>query len=444
MTSIKVMLGFGAYRVVGGLLRIFIPFYLLVRVMRKKEEKWRWRERLGYTTQARPQGSLVWLHAASVGETMALLPIIERILTMQIHVLLTTGTVASAILVREHFGNRLIHQYVPLDLRGYWRRFLKFWRPDLSLVCESEIWPMRIHCLAEMQVPQLVLNARLSEKTYLGWQKIPNLARAIFSRFNHVICQTQEDALRYRSLGSNTVCVAGNLKADVILPARAEDVCRYEQAIGLRPRWAAISTHYGEELMAAQVHKLLRKRYPDLLTIIVPRHIERTSAIAEGLRDYDFNFVRKSQQELPTNETDILLGDTVGDMGFYLKLTQIAFIGKSLTAEGGHNPIEPALTGAAILSGPNIQNFKESYKKLREHEAVHLVDDAVMLAGYVHHLLEKPDVRQQMIDAGRQTALKMSGACEKSFAIIEPLLRPLTLAAQLVHISSEGNGRHAA
>jgi len=440
--SVKLILSL--YRLTALLLRPLVPLYLGIRLLRGKEERGRWRERLGRASRARPQGALIWFHAASVGETMALMPIIERILAMPIHVLLTTGTVASATLVNEHFGNRLVHQYAPLDFSGYLWRFLNFWRPDLCLVCESEIWPMRIECLARAHIPQLILNAHLSEKSYLRWHRRRALAQNIFARFDGIICQTEEDARRYRALGASHVSVAGNLKADVVLPARPEDVRRYKQAIGERPSWAAISTHEGEELMAAQVHKLLRKRYPDLLTIIVPRHIERVAAIAEGLKDYHFNFVRKSQHQLPSDETDILLGDTVGEMGFYLKLTQIAFVGKSLTAEGGHNPIEPALTGAAILSGPNIQNFKESYQKLLEREAVHLVDDATMLAGYVHHLLERPEVRHRMIDAGRQTALKMSGACARSFVLIEPFLQPLTLAAQLIPLNGDGGAAHAA
>jgi len=436
MTSIKAKIGFAAYRVVGGLVRIFIPLYLLARLMRKKEEKRRWRERLGHETQARPQGSLVWLHAASVGETMALLPVIERILTMQIHVLLTTGTVASALLVREHFGNRLIHQYAPLDVTAPLRRFLNFWRPDLMVSCESEIWPRRIEILAQRRIPQLVLNAHLSSRSFKKWRSHAAIAQTIFSKLDYVLCQEQQDFDYYRDLGAPMVAICGNLKADVILPADPQEINFYTHLLRSRPRWAAISTHDGEEMMAAKVHRLLRKRHPELITIIVPRHIERADAIASQLREAGFKLARRSQREAPQPDTDILLGDTIGEMGLYLKLTEIAFVGKSMgeggAQGGGHNPLEPAMTGVAILSGPNIENFKTTYQQLVTNKAAHLVNDTTMLAGYIHHLLEHPNLRYKMIAQGQQTARTLSGAAKRSLEMIEPYLKPLILAAQLV------------
>jgi len=439
MKTIKARLGLAAYRLAGMAITPALPFYLIARALRGKEEWRRWPERLGRGRRAhikRPGGPLVWLHAASVGETMALVPIIDHILAQQIHIVLTTGTCASAHLVETHFGDRLIHQYVPLDLNGPLRRFLNFWRPDLVLVCESEIWPRRIEMLAQRRIPQLVLNAHLSTRSFKRWKKHPALARAIFSKFDSVLCQEQQDFDYYRDLGVAKCEICGNLKADVILTSKAPETDLYVQALGNRPRWAAISTHDGEEMMAAEVHRLLRKRHPDLVTLIVPRHIERAQAIADALKAAGLRIVRKSQQQLPQANTDILLGDTVGEMGFYLKLTEIAFVGKSMNEGahegGGHNPLEPALTGVAILSGPNIENFKTTYQQLLQNQAVHLVNDTTMLAGYVHHLLERPAMRQKMIAQGQQTARAMSGAAERSLVVIEPFLKPLILAAQLL------------
>lgn len=431
MRNLRARLMLSAYRGLGRLVRPLVPPYLSWRAARGKEEMKRLREKVGKASKARPEGPLVWLHAASVGETMALVPLIERILYSQISVVLTTGTVASAQLAAERFDDRLIHQYVPLDFPAAIGRFLDHWKPDLVLVCESEIWPLRISELARRRIPQILLNARLSERSYRTWKRHAFFAREIFSRFTVVVCQSEEDAERYRQLGAQKVAVSGNLKADVVLPSHTRDLGRYRKAVGHRPSWAAISTHEGEELMAARVHTILCKRYPDLLTIIVPRHLERIPVIAERLKNKNYSFVRKSLNELPTAQTDILLGDTLGEMGLYLRLTEIAFIGKSLLAEGGHNPLEPALAGTAILSGPNIENFRETYQEFMKNKAATLVDDSTMLAGYVHHLLERPDVRRKMIKSGRQTASRLSGALKRTFDILKPFLEPLTLSAQL-------------
>jgi len=435
--SIKTKAALIAYRTVGILAAPIIPGYLLWRTLQGKEEWPRRRERYGCNTKTpRPHGPLVWLHAASVGETMALIPIIEHIANHHIHIILTTGTVASARLAATHFGERLIHQYAPLDLTAPLRRFLNFWRPDLMIGCESEIWPRRIEMLAQRRIPQLVLNAHLSARSFKKWRRHVAIARAIFSKLDCVLCQEQKDFDYFRDLGAPRCEICGNLKADVVLPANPQEIAFYSQVLKRRPRWAAISTHDGEELMAAEVHRLLRKRHPDLITIIVPRHVERADAIANELRERGLKLVRKSRRETPQADTDILLGDTIGEMGLYLKLTEIAFVGKSMTQAveegGGHNPLEPALTGVAILSGPNIENFKTAYQHLVNNKAAHLVNDATMLAGYIHHLLEHPQLRYKMIEQGYQTAQALSGAAARSLEVIEPFLKPLILTAQLL------------
>jgi len=437
MKKNKAKLGLTAYRAAGMIGAPLMPGYLLWRALKGKEEWGRWRERLGRGRHSpRLRGPLVWLHAASVGETMALVPIIEHILAQHIHIVLTTGTVASARLVETQFDARLIHQYAPLDMNAPLRRFLNFWRPDLMISCESEIWPRRIEMLAGRRIPQLVLNAHLSNRSFKRWRNHAGIAQAIFSKLDCVLCQEQQDFEYYRDLGAPRVAICGNLKADVILPANPREIDFYTHILRSRPRWAAISTHDGEELMAAQVHRLLRNRHPDLITIIVPRHIERADAIAGQLREAGFNLVRRSLKEQPREDTDILLGDTIGEMGLYLKLTEIAFVGKSMGEDGaqggGHNPLEPAMTGVAILSGPNIENFKTTYQQLVTNKAAHLVNDTTMLAGYIHHLLEHPQLRYKMIAQGRQTARSLSGAAKLSLEMIEPYLKPLILAGQLV------------
>ncbi|RCL01164.1 MAG: 3-deoxy-D-manno-octulosonic-acid transferase [Candidatus Tokpelaia sp. JSC085] len=430
MKNVRAALMLFVYRSIGMLIRPLIPFYLSWRAVCGKEEMNRRHERIGQPSRIRPKGPLIWLHAASVGETIALIPLLEQILSSQVNILLTTGTVTSAQLVTKHFANRLVHQYVPLDFSGVMRRFLEHWKPNLVLICESEIWPVRICELAQHHIPQILLNAKLSERSCKAWKQYAVFAHEIFSEFAVVICQSDADAERYRMLGAQNVIVAGNLKSDVVLPAHVQDLKTYRHAISQRPIWAAVSTHEGEELIASQVHTILRKRYPTLLTIIVPRHPERVSMIINKLKRKDYVCVRKSLNELPTARTDILLGDTIGEMGFYLRLTEIAFIGKSLMAEGGHNPLEPALIGAAILSGPNIGNFREIYDELMANNAVRFVFDSTMLAEHVHYLLERSDVRREMIESGRHTVAKLCGALDRTFDVLKPFLHPLILDAK--------------
>ncbi|RCL03587.1 MAG: 3-deoxy-D-manno-octulosonic-acid transferase [Candidatus Tokpelaia sp. JSC161] len=403
--------------------------------MRGKEDTKRYSERMGWPSQTRPKGPLIWFHAVSVGETMAIVPLIEAILESHISVLLTTGTVAASQLVGKLFAQRLIHQYAPIDFLVVIRRFLDYWKPDMMFACESEIWPIRIDELAYRSVPQILLNARISDNSFERWKRYAFCANEIFSKLTIVICQSDGDAKRYKFLGAQNVSISGNLKGDAVFPSYlSRDFERYREAIASRPTWAAISTHDGEELIAAQVHTILRKRYPDLLTIIVPRHISRITQLSKKLANKNYSFVRKSLNEFPTLGTDILIGDTIGDMRLYLGLTKIAFIGKSLMGEGGHNPLESAILGSAILSGPNIGNFKEIYKELMKDKAVFFVDDSMMLARSVSYLLERADVRREMIESARRTALRLSGGLKCTFDILKPFLNPLFLSAQLYRV----------
>ncbi|NTS30448.1 lipid IV(A) 3-deoxy-D-manno-octulosonic acid transferase [Phyllobacterium sp. BT25] len=422
----------GTYRWIGAATFPIVGAYVAFRASKGKEERGRQGERYGVASVARPSGPLIWVHAASVGETSAVTPLVEAIVDMDIHVVLTTGTVTSAKMVQERLGDRVIHQYVPLDLKPAVDRFLTHWQPDLAIICESEIWPMTILELGTRRVPQVLVNGRLSDRSFASWHKRPSIAEALFENLAHVVAQSDIDGERFRALGARPVTVSGNLKVDTAVPpVNNTELAAMQRMIGTRKTWAAISTHQGEEEIVAQVHHMLKARHRDLLTIIVPRHPDRAPEIAEAIEKMGMKVALRSKADQIEADTDIYLGDTIGDMGLYLRLAEIAFVGRSLTAQGGQNPLEPAMLKSAILSGRNVQNFRDSYQRLIKNGAAKLVRDKDMLAGAVNYLFNNPEERQVMIDAGLKTVEDMRGSLDRTLTALEPFIQPLVLQARL-------------
>lgn len=421
-----------AYRLLGSAAYPFMGPYIAYRVSRGKENRVRRGERYGKSMIARPQGPVIWAHAASVGESVAMIPLIERLVATGIHIVMTTGTVTSAKLVEDQLGCKVIHQFAPLDLQPAINRFLDHWKPDLVIGCESEIWPMTVLSLSARHIPHVLVNGRLSDRSFAAWDKRTELAEALFENFAHVVAQSDIDGDRFRTLGARPVTVSGNLKVDTA-PAAVDPqlLAYYQQQTAKRRTWAALSTHDGEEEIAADVHKMLKNRYPRLLTIIVPRHPDRAPVLTAMFAEKGLKVVSRSSGEPIQADTDIFLGDTIGEMGLYLQLTQITFIGNSLTKEGGHNPLEPAVMGCAVLTGRNVQNFRESFQRLIKNGGARVVKDRDMLAGAVNFLFGNPQHLRGMIDAGYSTVQDMRGALDRTLNALEPFIQPLILQAQL-------------
>ena len=440
MSSLRARLALAAYRWAGIAAYPAISALISVRAARGKEERARKSERYGYPSAPRPEGPLVWIHAASVGETNAVVPLIREIGRRGITVLLTTGTVTSAGIARARLGQEIVHQYVPLDLKPVLDRFLDYWQPDLALFAESEIWPATIMALGNRHIPQILVNARMSDRSFKRWASVTAISSALFENLALVIAQSDLDANRYQELGALPVLVSGNLKAESGLEdADPETLETLRRNIGTRPTWAAISTFDGEELAAAFVHRTLKSRL-DLLTLVVPRHPERADTIEAALVEQGLKVARKSRQDTVTPETDIFLGDSIGEMSLYLQLTEIAFVGRSLKAEGGQNPLEPAMMGCAVLSGGHVGNFRESYQMLARNGSARMVRDEEMLAKGVYYLMTNEPARHTMIDAGLHTVHQMRGALSKTLRGLDPYLNPLTMKARLMPRSAnEGN-----
>ncbi|MBB4184132.1 3-deoxy-D-manno-octulosonic-acid transferase [Sinorhizobium terangae] len=431
MSSLRARLALSSYRWIGTAIYPLAWSYLAIRAAKGKEDPARRRERYGHASAPRPQGPLVWFHAASVGETVAVTPLIKEIRRRGISVVLTTGTTTSARVAAERLGSAVVHQYVPLDCKPAVSRFLDYWEPDLAIIAESEIWPMTIVELGSRHIPQVLVNGRLSDRTFARWKKRPSLAEALFENLALVIAQSEVDAERFRTLGALPVMVSGNLKVDTDAPPHDPKALKeYRQQIGARKTWAAISTFDGEEDAAATVHRALKDR-SGLLTIIVPRHPERCDAVETALIARRLKVARRTRNDPLTPDVDIFLGDTIGEMGLYLRLTEVAFVGRSLFAEGGQNPLEPAMLGCAVLSGGNVQNFRETYQMLAKNGSAKIVRDVEMLAKGVNYLLGNDDMRRSMIDAGLESVQQMRGALTATIKGLEPYINPLVVKARL-------------
>lgn len=432
MSNLFARLALKTYRTFGQVAYPFMGPFLRLRATRGKEDRKRRYERYGYPSADKPGGPLIWFHAASVGESMAVIPLIEHVNALGISTIMTTGTVTSAQIVKKRLPRETYHQYVPLDLKPAVERFLDHWQPDAAIFTESEIWPMTILELAARNIPRILVNARMSDRSFKRWKNASGLAEALFDNFSHVIAQSELDAERFRDLGARPVEISGNLKVDTdALPYNEQELAYIKQRCANRPCWIAASTHEGEEEAVGKVHLYLKKRFPDILTILVPRHPGRASGICAMLREGGLKISRRSENQAIGPSTDIYMGDTIGEMGLYLRLGSVVFVGKSLIGTGGQNPIEPAMTGTAIVSGQNVHNFRDSYNNLLKTGAVRLVADERMLAANVEYLLCNDAEREKMTKAAREAVNEMRGALHKTSHILDSYIFPLTVKRDL-------------
>jgi 3-deoxy-D-manno-octulosonic-acid transferase len=410
-----------AYRASMSLLRPLTPLLLKLRERSGKEDPRRRGERLGIASTARPNGVLCWVHAASVGETNAVLPVIEALGNARpdLNFLLTTGTVTSAGLAGRRLGPRAVHQYVPLDAPEYAARFLEHWKPDLAVFTESEIWPSLILETAARNIPIALVNGRLSHRSRRRWQRNKTTAMPLFGRFNIVLAQNDRLATGFSALGARNVHSVGNLKIDAPPPpVDLNELERLKTALGTRPVFAAASTHEGEEETIAAAHRALTRQFEDLCTIIAPRHPERGTALAEMLKNLGFNVAQRSLGAVPGPRTDIYIADTIGELGTLYALAPVAFIGGSLIDRGGQNPIEAVRHGVAVLTGPHWQNFRDAYRTLLRHDGAIEVKSSADIAAAVTKLFESPAELQRMRAGATQALSTLSGALEKTVAAL--------------------------
>lgn len=423
MTGLAATLAFAGYRLAGFTLIPVLPLALSRRAARGKEVRERLGERHGRASASRPPGPLVWIHAASVGETNSVMPLIDRIVAAGYSVVFTSVTITSAKIAGERLPKGAVHQFSPIDITPWIRRFLRHWRPDAALFVESEIWPVTIMELAAAGIPQILINARLSAKSFLGWQRLGSVARSLFGKISLCLAQSARDAERFRTLGVPDVIEPGNLKFDAAAPAAdAAALAAFRDTIRGRSVWLAASTHEGEEERVAAAHSVLKKSHPGLLTIIVPRHPPRGAEVRAILAARGLTVAQRSIAEPIQPNTDVYLADTLGELGLFYRAAPIALVGASLLAHGGHNPVEPARLDCAILHGPYVANFEDIYAALDRDGGALKVGDAASLAKAVDTLLGDHAEIDRLAEGAVKAVDSFSGGLDRTMQALAPFI----------------------
>ena len=417
---------FETYRAATALIEPAGRRFLAWRLARGKEDPARLGERLGIAGADRPLGRLVWLHGASVGEGVSLLPLVESLADRGWHVLVTTGTVNSARVMAARLPSGVVHQFVPLDLPGAVRRFLNHWRPDLVLLAESELWPNLMHEIGRAGIGLALVNARISERSARRWTRARRFIGTLLSHVDLCLCQTAEDAARFERLGCRRVTVTGHLKFDVPPPAADPlALATLVERIGDRPVWIAASTHADEEAALLDAHARLKRQSPDILSVIVPRQPDRGTALVAAARRQGLVVAQRSEDEAVAPGTEVLVADTLGELGLFYRLSNAVFVGKSLVAPGGgQNPIEPAKLGCAILHGPHTGNFTDIYAILDRAGGAVSATGPGHLAETLSAVLQEPERRNAMARASEAVVTAEAGATARTLAALTPWLAP--------------------
>lgn len=416
-----------AWRLLTRLLEPLAPRLLDARAKQGKEDPARVDERLGRASVARPDGDLVWLHGVSVGETLSLLPVVERLRHKRpdLTILVTSGTLTSAQLLAQRLPAGVIHQFAPVDAPGAVTAFLDHWRPSLAVFVESELWPNLILEARKRGVRLVLASARITERTVDGWRRFPGAVREILSAFDRILPQDETSAARLHSLGAR-IDGQVNLKLSGEAPPHdAAAFTRLSAAIGDRPVVVAASTHDGEEIALVRALDRLTDR---LCLILVPRHPARSAGIAAALSRDGYRFARRSEGREPDRETDLYLADTLGEMGLFLRLADVVVMGGSFSAAlekppvGGHNPLEPARLGKPAVTGPDMSNWSAVTGALVQAGGLTVVEAPWDLPAVLAPLLADTDAARAMGERGRRAAAEAGSGLDRLWETLAPLL----------------------
>lgn len=383
---------------------IVIRRYIEKRKKMGKEDVKRFNERVGRPTKPRPDGRLIWLHGASVGESISMLPLINRLLEIypDAHVMVTTGTTTSAEVMAKRLPERAFHQYLPIDNPVFAARFVRHWQPTIALWFESEFWPAMLSTIKRRNIPLILINGRISNKSFKRWQQFDFVIKELLDCFTACLGQSEEDAYRLRALGAKDAMCLGNLKyAGLPIPVDEEKKKEIQDEIGERPVWLASSTHSDEEVKIGRHLKDLVAKHSGLLTIIAPRHPNRGVEIKNALREkYQLNVALRSANEKIMPETEVYIADTIGEMGIWYELCPIVFIGGSLIPHGGQNFMEPSRCRDAVIVGPHMHNFTDAMSRAKRADGIIQVDETVDLIDMVDQLLSN----KELLEAKRSLA----------------------------------------
>jgi len=405
-----------------------LPLYLKRRAKQGKEDPSRLKERFGYSAQARPNGPLIWIHGASVGETLMAVPLIERLLgdNLNLHILITSGTVTSANLLKQRLPPRALHQYVPIDTPQAAARFLNHWRPDLGLSLESEIWPHLILQSKTRDIPLVLLNARLSESSRKGWEVRPKSAKTLFDAFDDILPADRATAQSLSKILGRPCPVFGNLKLTAPpLTADPLELEHIKSQISARPIWCAASTHAGEDELILNAHKALLELRRNALLLLIPRHPERGTDIAHIIDNMALSFTRLNGPV--TDAAQVILIDEIGKMGLAYRLADSVVMGGSLHPTlSGHNPYEAAQLDCAVLSGPHVSSFEELYADMSAAGAVKIVTpNAQAIAAHITALWDAPETREVLRQGSKNFTQEQAGKMDAVLTRLAPFISSL-------------------
>ncbi len=400
---------------------------LLWRARKAPAYQQRWAERFGYLNQAVTKNG-IWIHAVSVGETLAAIPLIKALQQKYpaLPITVTTTTPTGSERVIAALGTQVMHSYAPYDLPSAVQRFIQQIQPRLLILMETELWPNILHTCAAKKIPVLLTNARLSARSAAGYQRLGKLMREMLKNISLIAAQYEADAARFIALGMDPtrIKITGNIKFDLEIAA---DLAAKAQQLrtqwgAQRPVWIAASTHEGEEEIVLNAFAKIRQSLPNALLILVPRHPERFARVQVLCQQRGYNVIARSKQQAAAADTDIFLGDTMGELMLFYAASDCAFVGGSLIERGGHNPLEPAALGLPVFMGPHVFNFAVISEQLRTAQALFSVQNADDLATHVLQLLQDKNERQRVGDNGRRVVAQNRGAVAKQLALIEEYL----------------------
>ena len=358
---------FFIYRILIYLIILISPLIILVRIIKNKEDKNRFKEKFCFFTKKRSKGNLIWFHGSSVGEILSVIPLIEKLEKKKSvdTILITSSTLSSSKVLSKFKLKKTIHQFFPIDSDMLSIKFLNYWKPSMAIFIESEIWPNMIVNIKKKSLPLILLNARITKKSYTKWKMIPATSNMLFNKFDICLSQNLETKKYLKSLGAKKIKFIGNLKFSESKSQKNNNFDdRSKKIFKSRKIWCAASTHNTEERICGLAHKKLKNKYSNLVTIIIPRHIQRTKYIIDEIKDLNLKVQKRSESKKINKNTDIYIVDTYGETKSFYKICNTVFLGGSLINHGGQNPLEPARFGCKILHGPYVQNFKEVYNLL--------------------------------------------------------------------------------
>ncbi|PKE27778.1 3-deoxy-D-manno-octulosonic acid transferase [Rahnella sp. AA] len=415
------------YNIIIYLIQPLIWIRLLLRSRKSPAYRKRWAERYGFCKGKVVSGGIM-LHSVSVGETLAAIPLVRALRHRypSLPITVTTMTPTGSERVQSAFGKGVHHVYLPYDLAGSVNRFLDEVNPKLVIIMETELWPNLISALHHRQIPLVIANARLSARSAKGYQKLGKFIRTILQRITLIAAQNQEDGERFLSLGlkRNQLAVTGSLKFDISVTPElaAKAIALRSQWASRRQVWIATSTHEGEETLLLEAHKELLKAHPTLLLILVPRHPERFPVACELTRKAGLTFTQRSTGEVPSSGTQVVIGDTMGELMLLYGIADLAFVGGSLVDRGGHNPLEAAAHAIPVLMGPHTFNFKDICAKLAQDDGLITVTDTPSLVKEISTLLTDEDYRLYYGRHAVEVLHQNQGALQRLLHLLEPYL----------------------